>query len=115
MAGPAGRPDGGYPPGAGGGGSPPPGGGGGWAGVVAGMGASFATFRAAEAAALPRLVGNDQLSRAVLLNQARGYSAGLLGPPLGGLLFSLGQAVPFLTNAAGYLFSLLTIRGIRAR
>jgi MFS family permease len=70
-------------------------------------------FSPAETAALSRLVPAAQLPDAFARNEARTYAATLGGPPLGGLLYSLGQAVPFVADAVSYLVSLLTVRAIR--
>lgn len=37
----------------------------------------------------------------------------LVGPPVGGLAFSLGRAVPFLADAASYLISITGLAPIR--
>lgn len=70
-------------------------------------------FSPAETAGLSRLVPRAQLPDAVASNEARTYAAVLAGPPLGGILYSLGQAVPFLTDAVSYLLSAVSIRAIR--
>ncbi|SNY68589.1 MFS transporter [Paractinoplanes atraurantiacus] len=72
-----------------------------------------ALFSTAEDASLRSIVPIDQLPDAVARNEARSYGAMLAGPPLGGLLFSFGQAIPFLGNAISYLFSLLMVGAIR--
>jgi MFS family permease len=66
-------------------------------------------FGLAEASSLPRVVPPEQLPAAVA--QAEFTEAGtlLLGPAIGGALFSLGRALPFLSYAA----SLLTLLAIR--
>ncbi|MBV9280553.1 MAG: MFS transporter [Chloroflexi bacterium] len=51
-------------------------------------GALFVVFSAAEAAALPRVVPGEQLPAAAALNLAADRLARLLGPPLGGILYS---------------------------
>jgi MFS family permease len=70
-------------------------------------------FSPAETAALSRLVPAAQLPDAFARNEARTYAATLGGPPLGGLLYGIGQAVPFVADAVSYLVSLLAIRAIR--
>ena len=42
-----------------------------------------------------------------------GYSADLAGPALGGVLFGLGRAVPFLADAVSYMVSFGTVSRIR--
>jgi MFS family permease len=71
-------------------------------------------FSVAERSALPQLVPPSQMRTAVAQNQARQYASGLAGRPLGGLFFSLAEALPFVVDACSYVFSiasLLLIRG----
>jgi len=70
-------------------------------------------FAPAETAAVSRLVPPGQLAEAFAGNQARTFAASLGGRPLGGVLYGLGRAVPFLAAAAGYLVSLTLIAAIR--
>ncbi|MFG1995069.1 MFS transporter [Actinoplanes sp. NPDC048988] len=72
-----------------------------------------ALFGTAEDASLRSIVPIEQLPDAVARNEARSYGAMLAGPPLGGLLFSVGHAVPFLGNAVSYLVSLVMVGAIR--
>lgn len=55
----------------------------------------------------------SQLGEAVARNEARSYGTALAGPPLGGLLFGLAPALPFLGNAVSYLASMTGIAMIR--
>ncbi len=66
-------------------------------------GTLYVFFLLAETAALPYVVPGPQLPTAVAQNQARDQGAGLIGQPLGGLLFGLGHAVPFAADAVSYL------------
>ena len=70
-------------------------------------------FFPAQIAAVSRLVAPDQLTAAFSGNEARTYAASLGGPPLGGALYSLGRAVPFLLDALSYLISWTTVAAIR--
>ncbi|MES9522039.1 MFS transporter [Streptomyces capoamus] len=63
-------------------------------------------FRIAASAAVPNVVHPSQLAAALSRNEARARGAAMLGQPLGGVLFGLGRAVPFLFDAATYLWSL---------
>jgi MFS family permease len=65
-------------------------------------------FTPASTAALPSIVENEQLESAWAATEARQYAASLGGPALGGLLFSLGQAVPFVGDTVSYGISVLT-------
>jgi predicted MFS family arabinose efflux permease len=70
-------------------------------------------FSVAERSALPQIVPADQMRSAVAQNQAREYGAGLIGRPLGGFLFSLSRALPFLVDACSYAFSIASLALIR--
>ncbi|GIF21238.1 MFS family permease [Actinoplanes tereljensis] len=72
-----------------------------------------ALFSTVEYAALRSIVRPGQLPAAVARNEARAYGASLAGPPLGGLLFGVAPALPFVGNAVSYLFSLFGIALIR--
>ena len=75
--------------------------------------ACTAVFNTVEHAALRSIVPRGQLPAAVARNDARSYSAWLAGPPLGGLLFGISHALPFLGNALSYLVSLTGVALIR--
>jgi MFS family permease len=68
-------------------------------------GSAGLVVRTAQTAALPRLVPPEQLPEAVAVNTAREGGAALAGPPIGGILFGLGHALPFAVDAATYLVS----------
>jgi predicted MFS family arabinose efflux permease len=71
--------------------------------VVAAIdGAGFVVTYVAERGALRQLVAAEQLGEAVARNESRLFGAMLVGPPLGGLLFGLGRAVPFAVDAMSY-------------
>ena len=59
----------------------------------------FVYFSLAGVAALPRVVPKHQLPTTMAQNQIAAYGAGLLGPSLGGYLYQLGRALPFLSDA----------------
>jgi hypothetical protein len=73
----------------------------------------FVFFNVAEFGALRSVVATSQLPRAVAAEQARYSTVQLVGPPLGGALFGLGRALPFVANATSVLFSLGSILSIR--
>ena len=77
--------------------------------------AGGALFAPAAAAALPGIVPDGQLAEAWAATEARSYAASLAGPALGGLLFGLGQAIPFLSNAVSYVISFGTLGRIRGQ
>jgi MFS family permease len=70
-------------------------------------------FTPASMAALPVIVADEQLESAWAVSEGRQYAANLAGPPLGGLLYGLGRAVPFAADAVSYAVSVLTSRGLR--
>jgi hypothetical protein len=78
-------------------------------------GGAGAIFDPAATAALPPIVGDQQLEEAWAATEARTFTAQLAGPALGGVLFGLGRAVPFLADAVSYAISFGTVSRIRGR
>jgi MFS family permease len=72
---------------------------------------SFVTQRGV----LRRLVAPEQLSAAVAQNESVFYASSIVGPPLGGLLFAISRALPFLADAVSYAFSATATLLTRAR
>lgn len=70
-------------------------------------------FRPAETGAIKQLVPSPALPAAVAANEARDNAAYLAGPSLGGVLFALTRAAPFLADTISYLVSLVTLIAIR--
>jgi MFS family permease len=70
-------------------------------------------FTPASTAVLPAIVADEQLEAAWAGTEARQYASGLGGPALGGLLYSVGRAVPFVGDAVSYGISVLTSTRIR--
>jgi MFS family permease len=68
-----------------------------------------------ERGVLRRLVAPDQLSAAVAQNESAFYASSILGPPVGGLLFAISRALPFLADAVSYAFSATATLLTRAR
>ncbi|MGW4111214.1 MFS transporter [Actinosynnema sp. NPDC004786] len=64
-------------------------------------------------AAIKALVPPDQVSTAISQNQIRFFGATLVGPPIGGALFGLGRAFPYLGAVFGFLVSTLLLLVIR--
>ncbi|AGL15296.1 major facilitator transporter [Actinoplanes sp. N902-109] len=79
--------------------------------LVASVGNAF--FGTAEHSALRSIVPVHQLPTAVARNEARSYATSLAGPPLGGVLFGLGHAVPFVGDAVTFLASMLGVALVR--
>ncbi|MGH3208330.1 MAG: MFS transporter [Trebonia sp.] len=78
-------------------------------------GSAGALFSPAAAAALPQIVASGQLEEAWAATEGRTWGASLVGPALGGALYGLGQAVPFLADALSYAASFGTVSRIRGR
>lgn len=72
-------------------------------------------FSIAEIACLPCVVPKEQLPTATAQNQIIDSTSWTLGPFLGGLLYGLGQAVPFLLDTISYVCSVLGILFMRAK
>lgn len=72
-------------------------------------------FSLAEIACLPHVVPKEQIPAASAQNQAIDSTSWTLGPFLGGLLYGIGQGVPFLTDAISYVCSVLSVFFMRAR
>lgn len=77
-------------------------------------GTLFVFFSIADVACLPQVVSKEQLStataQAVVINDV----SFLLGPSLGGLLYSLGRFVPFLVDTLSYIASVVSLFFIKA-
>jgi MFS family permease len=76
-------------------------------------GTMFVFFNLAEVGALRSVVPARQLPAAAAAEQARYATMTLVAPPLGGSLFGLARALPFLADAVSYVFSLASLLAIR--
>lgn len=70
-------------------------------------------FEPASLAAVSQVVPTDQLPQAFGWNEARSFAASTAGPPLGGALFGVARAAPFLFDAVTHLVSLVTLTMIQ--
>ena len=70
-------------------------------------------FEPASLAAVSQVVPPEQLPDAFGWTEARNFGASTAGPPLGGALFGIARAAPFLFDAVTHLLSLLTLLAIR--
>ena len=80
-------------------------------GALEGAGTAF--FWAGLAGALRSVVPEAQLQAAAGVQEARRAVVRVGGAPLGGVLFGLGRAVPFLADAASYTGSIVSLLAMR--
>lgn len=78
-------------------------------------GVGFAFFNLAEIAALTQVVSREQIPDATAVNQASFALAHVAGPPIGGILYGVGRALPFVLDAVSYAVSVITLVLIRTR
>ncbi len=76
-------------------------------------GAGAAVFTAAQAGALRGVVPAQQLPAAAGAQTGRQAAVQLAGPPIGGALFGLDRAFPFLADVLSYAFSTLSLLAMR--
>src|SRR6266699_5868683 len=76
-------------------------------------GTLFIFFGLAEAAALPRVVSQEQLSGATAQNEFVYSVSGLLGPSFSGILYSISNTMPFLADAVSYVVSVCSLLFIK--
>jgi MFS family permease len=76
-------------------------------------GAAGVVFGAAYPGAVRAIVTVGQLPDAMAVQTGRGAVVQLAGAPLGGALFTVGRALPFVVDAFSYAFSLLSVLGVR--
>jgi hypothetical protein len=72
-------------------------------------------YRSASAGAFRSVVPASQLPAATSTVQARSAIVRLSAPPVGGALFAVARAVPFLADAVSYAFSTATVLLMRTR
>ncbi|MGW6746204.1 MFS transporter [Streptomyces sp. NPDC055025] len=82
-------------------------------GVGAVLGFLTAPSVAAGLAALTRIVPENQLGTALTVNRVRGQAAYLLGPVLGGWLFTLSPGYPFWLDAASFAVAAASVYAVR--
>jgi Transmembrane secretion effector len=75
--------------------------------LIEGVGGAF--FAPAAAGALRAVVPRAQLPAAAGVQEARHAAVELAGPPIGGALFAVGRAVPFVVDAVTYVISALSL------
>jgi MFS family permease len=82
--------------------------------VAALDGGAFVTAYIAERGVLRRIVAPEDLPKAVARNESGSFAVTIAGPALGGVLFGVGRAVPFLTDALSYAAAAAGKLAIRA-
>ncbi len=78
-------------------------------------GTLFTFFGLAETACLPQVVAKEQLPTAAAQGMVIDSVAGLIGPSIGGVLYGIGRAVPFLMDAISYGVSVISLFFIKAK
>ncbi len=78
-------------------------------------GAGTAVFLAAHPGALRAVVPTEQLPEAAGAQSGRQAVVRIVGPPLGGVLYELGRALPFVADACSYACSTVSLLLMRAR
>src|SRR5262249_11988475 len=76
-------------------------------------GTGDAFFAASAPGATRAVVPAAELPAAVSVQQARSAAVSVAGPPLGGALFGVGRALPFLADACSYAFSFAALLAMR--
>lgn len=76
-------------------------------------GCGGAVFSAAQAGALRAVVPKSQLPGAVAIVTGREAAIGLAAPALGGALFVVARAIPFVVHTISYAFSTLALLATR--
>lgn len=77
-------------------------------------GAAAGLFAPAEISAIRTVVPTDDLPTALAQNNARQHVAGLVGAPLGGVLYAVARWLPFAVDAASFAVSWLMLGRIRS-
>jgi len=81
--------------------------------VAALSGAVNAFLRPAFSASIRSVVPDEDKPVAYAQLQANGHLAGLIGPPIGGALYSVARGLPFVVDAVSYLAEALATTRIR--
>jgi MFS family permease len=76
-------------------------------------GTASVVFSLASTGATKAIVPTTLLPESVSISTARIAAVHLAGPPIGGALFALGRAVPFITDSISYLLSIFSLTLIR--
>lgn len=77
-------------------------------------GVSRAFFLPAQNAALRAIVQPEDMATAMSANEGREHFAGLVGAPVGGVLYSVGRVIPVIFDAISYAVLAVAFIAIRA-
>lgn len=78
-------------------------------------GVAYRFFSIGERASIPQLVARPQLPAAMAQISAREYTGLVAGQSLGGVLFGLGRALPFVADAISDVVSVASLLLVRTR
>lgn len=76
-------------------------------------GTGGSVFQAAESGAIRSVVPAEQLPAAINVVTGRRAAIIVAGPPVGGALFGIARALPFLADAVSYAFSTVSLVAMR--
>lgn len=76
-------------------------------------GALLVLFQLAKTAAISQVATQEQYASAFAQEELVEGTTALFGPPLSGILYSVSQMFPFITDAISYLISIITLASIR--
>jgi len=76
-------------------------------------GTCFVFFQMAESSVSVTIVGNRQITHSATVNEVIASFSPLVGPALGGYLFGVARAIPFLIDAITFVYSFMAISLIR--
>lgn len=82
-------------------------------GIALASAVCFGISQPAGLAAIKALVPASQLTQATAQNQIRYFGATMAGPPIGGALFGVARAFPYLASAVGFLISTVLLLFVR--
>lgn len=71
-------------------------------------------FFTALQASTRHIVPPEQLAQNAQYDQFAVFSLGIIGPPIGGILYAVGSAIPFLTDAISYSASVVSLLFLRS-
>ncbi len=81
--------------------------------VAAVEGTLFVFFSLSQSSALPHVVDKSQLAAATAQHEMTEGAVTLAGPTLGGALFGVSRALPFVADAVSYIASVVSLAWLR--